>query len=93
MSEGGVMAAVRIWGRGQVTIPAAFRRELDIDEQTVVEIVRVGDALVLTPRKLLGDAFARRAEREMKKAGLTLDDLLTELRGQRERYHRERYGG
>ena len=87
------MEAVRIWGRGQLTIPAALRRELDIDEESIVEIVRVGDVLVLTPRKLLGDAFARRAEREMKKASLTLEDLLAELRGQRERYYRERYSG
>jgi hypothetical protein len=29
----------------------------------------------------------------MKKAGLTLEDLLEDLKRQRERYNRERHGG
>ena len=87
------MAAVKIWGKGQVTIPAALRRELDLTEETAVEVVKVGEALVLTRKRLLGDAFARRAQREMQKGGLTLEDLLAELERQRDLYNEERYGG
>jgi bifunctional DNA-binding transcriptional regulator/antitoxin component of YhaV-PrlF toxin-antitoxin module len=87
------MAVVKVWGRGQLTIPAALRKELRLDEDTTLSVVKAGEALVLTPKKLVGDAVAKKAAREMKKAGLTLDDLLRDLEKQRRRYNRERYGG
>jgi bifunctional DNA-binding transcriptional regulator/antitoxin component of YhaV-PrlF toxin-antitoxin module len=87
------MAVVKVWGRGQLTIPASLRKELRLDEDTTLSIVKAGEALVLTPKKLIGDAVAKKAAREMKKAGLTLDDLLRDLEKQRRRYNRERYGG
>ncbi|MEW6325255.1 MAG: AbrB/MazE/SpoVT family DNA-binding domain-containing protein [Nitrospirota bacterium] len=87
------MAMVKVWGRGQLTIPASLRKELHLDEEATLNVVKVGDALILTPKKLMGDAVAKKAGREMKKAGLSLDDLLLDLAKQRERYNRERYGG
>ena len=87
------MAVVKVWGRGQLTIPAALRKELRLDEETTLSVVKAGEALVLTPKKLIGDAVAKKAAREMKKAGLTLDDLLRDLEKQRRRYNRERDGG
>lgn len=87
------MPIVKVWGRGQLTIPAALRKELHLDEETTLNVVRVGEALILTPKKLMGDAVAKKAEKEMKKAGLSLEDLLKDLEKQRDRYNRERYGG
>ncbi|MGH7166607.1 MAG: AbrB/MazE/SpoVT family DNA-binding domain-containing protein [Nitrospiraceae bacterium] len=87
------MPTVKVWGRGQLTIPASIRKELNLEEETTLTIVKVGDVLLLTPRKLLGDAVAKKAARAMKKAGLRLDDLLADLKKQRERYNAERYGG
>ena len=86
------MPSVKVWGRGQLTIPASIRKELKLGEETIMSIVKVGDVLLLTPRKLIGDAVAKKAARGMKKAGLRLEDLLADLDRQRERYHRERYG-
>lgn len=86
------MPTVQVRGRGQLTIPASIRKELNLGEETVLSIVRVGDVLILTPRRLIGDAVAKRAARAMKKAGLRLQDLLADLDRQRERYNRERYG-
>lgn len=87
------MAVVKVWGRGQLTIPAALRKELRLDEEMTLNVVKVGDALILTPKKLIGDIVAKKARKEMKRAGLGLDDLLKDLEKQRERYNRERYGG
>jgi len=75
-----------------VTIPASIRKELDLGDDATLSVVKVGDVLVLTPRKLIGDAVAKKAARAMKKAGLRLEDLLTDLDKQRDRYNRERYG-
>ena len=87
------MAVVKIWGRGQLTIPASLRKELRLDEETTLSVVKAGEALVLTPKKLIGDAVAKKAARELKKEGLTLDDLLRDLEKQRRRYSREWDGG
>ncbi len=86
------MPSVKVRGRGQVTIPASIRKELDLGDDATLSVVKVGDVLVLTPRKLIGDAVAKKAARAMKKAGLRLEDLLTDLDKQRDRYNRERYG-
>ncbi len=87
------MPIVKVWGRGQLTIPASIRKELKLDEDTSLTIVKAGDVVLLTPRKLVGDAVAKKASRAMKQAGLKLDDLLADLKKQRERYNRERDGG
>ena len=86
------MPTVKVWGRGQLTIPASIRKELHLEEDASLTVVKVGDVLLLTPRKLIGDAIAKRAARAMKQAGLKLDDLLADLKKQRERYNLERNG-
>lgn len=86
------MPSVKVRERGQVTIPASIRKELDIGDDATLSIIKVADVLMLTPRKLVGDSVAKKAERAMKKSGLRLEDLLTDLDKQRDRYNRERYG-
>ncbi|MHB8482551.1 MAG: AbrB/MazE/SpoVT family DNA-binding domain-containing protein [Nitrospiria bacterium] len=87
------MAVVKVWGRGQLTIPASLRKELHLNEETTLSIVKVGDALVLTPKKLTSDKLAKKAEKELKKSRLSLNDLLKDLEKQRSRYNKETYGG
>jgi bifunctional DNA-binding transcriptional regulator/antitoxin component of YhaV-PrlF toxin-antitoxin module len=87
------MPTVKVRGRGQLTIPASLRKDLDLDDDAELTVVKIGDVLLLTPRKLIGDTVARKAARAMKQAGVKLDDLLADLSKQRERYTRERYGG
>jgi bifunctional DNA-binding transcriptional regulator/antitoxin component of YhaV-PrlF toxin-antitoxin module len=87
------MPTVKVRGRGQLTIPASLRKDLNLDDDAALTVVKVGDVLLLTPRKLIGDAVAKKAARAMKQAGVKLDDLLADLGKQRERYTQERYGG
>ncbi len=87
------MPTVKVRGRGQLTIPASLRKDLNLDDDAALTVVKVGDVLLLTPRKLIGDAVAKKASRAMKQAGVKLDDLLADLGKQRERYNRQRYGG
>jgi bifunctional DNA-binding transcriptional regulator/antitoxin component of YhaV-PrlF toxin-antitoxin module len=87
------MAHVTIRERGQLTIPASLRKELKLEEQATMTIVKVGHVLLLTPRTLVGETVARKAAQLMKRKGLRLADVLTDLKKQRERYNRERDGG
>ena len=82
-------ARVRI--RGQITIPQDLREEMNLDERAAVNIFRVGRVLLMTPKRLQRASLAKHAEREMKREGLSLEDLLADLRSQRKRYLEEAY--
>lgn len=86
------MAVVKVRDRGQVTIPLSLRKELHLDEDSTLTVVKAGKVLLLTPSPLEVDRLAKKARQELKKTGLSLDDLLDDLTRQRERYNQNRYG-
>jgi AbrB family looped-hinge helix DNA binding protein len=86
------MALVRVWGRGQLTIPASIRKELNLKEETLLTLVKVGNVILMTPKVLQVDALAKKARKEIKKAGLTVNDIMADLDRQRDRYNKDRYG-
>ena len=86
------MALVKVWGKGQLTIPASIRRELNLTEETPLTLVKVGNVILMTPKVLQIDALVKKARKEMKKAGLSIDDIMTDLDRQRTRYNKDRYG-
>lgn len=48
---------------------------------------------VLTPKRLVRASLAKDIERTMKAKGLSLEDLLSDLRAERQRYNRQAYAG
>ncbi len=75
--------------RGQVTIPRDLGEDMNLDQEATVNIFRVGRALLMSPKRLQRSSLARKVEREMKRQGLSLEDLLADLRAQRKRYLEE----
>lgn len=86
------MPIVKIRERGQLTIPAELRKDLGLEENDALNMIKVGDAIVLTQKRLAGDALSQKIKKTMDKKGLTLDDLLKDLRDQRKRYTKEEHG-
>ena len=82
---------VRVRSRGQLTIPQDLREVLGLDEETGLNVFRVGRVLLMTPKRLQRGALASDVEREMKREGVTLEDLLKDLKAQRKRYLAETY--
>ena len=82
-------AKVRI--RGQITIPRDMREDLNLDEQTMVNIFRVGKVMLVTPKRLERASLAKKVEGKMKREGLTLEGLLSDLKSQRKRYLEEAF--
>jgi len=82
---------VRVRSRGQLTIPQDMREALSLDEDTGLNIFRVGKVLIMSPKRLQRASLAKEVEREMKRRGLTLEDLISDLRVQREKYLAEAY--
>ena len=85
------MAVVKLRERGQLTIPYEYRKELGLGKEDVLNILKIGDVLVLVPRQLAGDVISKKTESAMKKKGLTLNSILNDLKKQRRRYSSERY--
>ena len=81
--------AIKLWGRGQLTIPKALRQTLKLDEDSQLTVFVVGRCLVLTPKRLLRVSLAKDVERTMKAQGLSLEDLLDTLKEERQRYTRD----
>ena len=82
---------VRVRSRGQLTIPQDMREALSLDESTGLNIFRVGKVLILSPKRLQRASLAKEVEGEMKRQRLTLKDLISDLRIQREKYLAETY--
>ena len=86
------MPTVRIRERGQVTIPSSYRKDLGLAENDSLNVVKIDEMLILTPRRPFGDATAKKVEAAMKRKGVSLDDLLADLKDQRRKHVRETYG-
>lgn len=86
------MAVVKMRGRGQVTIPQSLRKDLRLDDETVLTVVKAGNVLLMTPRPLQVDRLAKAAQQGLKKQGLRIEDVLEDLKRQRTRYNKEHYG-
>lgn len=70
---------VRVWGKGQFTIPAGIRESLKIRGNTVLNVYQIGGALVAIPEKSLVKELAAEMSSPAEKK-IALAELLTELR-------------
>ena len=83
---------VKLWGRGQLTIPKELRDALHLEDDSQLTVFAVGRCLILTPKRLVRSSLAKDIERAMKAKHLGFDDLLATLKEERARYNRETYG-
>jgi len=82
---------VRVWNKGQITIPKSIRENFDIDDDTILNMVQIGNAIFLTPRDLKLPKLAREFQAIMKKENITENDLMQALKQARKEVYKERY--
>jgi len=66
--------------KGQITIPSSIRESLHLSKDSILSVTKVGDGILITPGPSKFDAFASEFRKEADKKGITLDDLLKDLR-------------
>lgn len=81
-----------IKSRGQLTIPKKIREAKHLEEGQVVSIIPVGDSILITPKRLELDEARRQIKKLLKSSGLSLEDLISGLKEERETLYRETYG-
>ena len=77
---------VRVWGKGQFTIPAEIRERLGIKEDSYLEVFQAGRAIIATPERLAVKELAESIQKDMSKGGVDLQCLLRELREGKHEY-------
>lgn len=77
--------------RGILTLPAELREKYGIRPGDSYRLVDLDGIFVLTPMAPIVPELAREIERLRVETGLSIEELLQNLRSQRERYHAEHY--
>jgi AbrB family looped-hinge helix DNA binding protein len=89
-----ISTTIQLRGKGAVTIPVELRRKYGLDEGDIITLIDLGDgSFLLTPMVTKVDRLGDRVARAMAKEGISLDEILTALDEERERYYQERYAG
>jgi bifunctional DNA-binding transcriptional regulator/antitoxin component of YhaV-PrlF toxin-antitoxin module len=84
-------ATIQVRQRGTLTLPAELREKYGIRPGDTFRLVDLDGVFVLTPMVPMVPELAREIERARLEAGLSVEELLSTLREQRERYYREHY--
>ena len=78
--------------RGQLTIPKKIRDLVRLEEGQPVSVIPMGDAVVISPRRLELDEARRALRRLLKQTGCSVDSLVAELEEERDGLFQELYG-
>jgi AbrB family looped-hinge helix DNA binding protein len=80
-----------IKSRGQLTIPKKIRETGNLDEGQIVSIIPLGDAIIVTPKKLELEEARREIKKIIKRAGVSPEELLKGITEERENLYKELY--
>ena len=83
---------IQVRERGVVTLPAELREKYHIENGKIFHLVDMDGIFVFVPMAPMVPELANEIERIRLEAGLSMEDLLDDLRKQRERYNQEKYG-
>ena len=85
--------SIQIRERGVITLPSELREKYNLETGNVLRLVDLDGVFALVPMTPVVPELAREIERLRLETGLNTEELLQDLRAQRERYNREKYGG
>lgn len=71
---------VKVTTKGQLTLPARIRKDLDISEDTYLLAEEVGDFIVLQRAETRFLELSKRFQREAMRRGMTRETLLRALK-------------
>jgi len=77
---------VRVWSKGQFTIPASIRNKLSIKEDTILEVYQIGNAIVAFPEKSAVNELVSYVQENLSQSKTDINELLKDLREGRHEY-------
>jgi bifunctional DNA-binding transcriptional regulator/antitoxin component of YhaV-PrlF toxin-antitoxin module len=76
IAESKVIAIIRLSEKGQLTIPADYRRAHDLGRDSTLVLLEIGDALVVVPHDDALAAIAARLEAALRGSNETVETLI-----------------
>ncbi len=70
---------VKMWKRGQMTLPAKLRRKLGMDGDVILSVYEMGRGILLVPDEPVIDRLRDEVRDIMAREGVTIEDLLASL--------------
>lgn len=71
-----LLSLARLSEKGQLTIPAEYRRAHQLERDSALVLVEIGDALVLIPHDEALASVTARLEAALEGASVSADDLI-----------------
>jgi AbrB family looped-hinge helix DNA binding protein len=83
---------VRVQEKGQVTLPAEFRKRLGLKKGDLVAVTETADGVLITPQEVLASRLLDSIGAALKERGFSLDELIESGRESRSDLMNEQYG-
>lgn len=84
--------SIQVRKKGTITLPVDLRAKYGVDEGDIFTLIDLGDgSFLLTPRISQVNRLGDRVAEMLNAKNVSLDDLLTSLDEERERYYQEHY--
>jgi len=87
-----IFSIVSLDEKGQLTIPADYRRALSLTQDSAFVLVQIGEALVLVPYDEALAAVTSRLEAALHGAGVSVEELVKATTKARAEITREEFG-
>jgi AbrB family looped-hinge helix DNA binding protein len=83
---------IQIRKKGSLTLPAELREKYGLNEGDIFTLIDLGEgSFLITPRLSQVNRLGDRVAEVLNEEGVSLDDLLSTLDEERQRYYREHY--
>lgn len=82
---------IQIGKRGALTLPKRLRDKYGIRPGDALTLLDLGGTFALIPKVSMVDRLADRIAQGLKEKDVTLEEMLEDLRRERERYYEKRY--
>ncbi len=87
-----ISSTIQVRKKGTITLPVDLRAKYGVDEGDIFTLIDLGDgSFLLTPRISQVNRLGDRVAEMLKEENISVDDLLSTLEEERERYYQERY--
>lgn len=85
-------ATIQVRKKGSLTLPVDIRQKYGVDEGDIFTLIDMGDgSFLLTPRVSNVSRLGSQITKILQNNSVDLDELLTSLDEERERYYQEHY--
>jgi AbrB family looped-hinge helix DNA binding protein len=86
------IGAIRVGEKGQITVPAHYRKRHKLVEGSEMLLFQIGEALMVVPSDLPLQSLCQRIQEGLKGQGISVEQALKNLQGIRQRRFHRLYG-